>query len=103
LQTASNGVVHFIDDVIYPIPAGSILTILSADKRFNAFYDAVADATKVADRLNSTSKSMTLFAPTDAAFDKLPRSTLEKLAEDKVSMLSCFLLRPNPKDFYRHQ
>ena len=83
--------VHFIDDVIYPIPGGTIVSILSADKRLNAFYDAVVDAGEVEKRLNATSKSFTIFAPTDAAFDKLPRSTLEKLAEDKETMINLLL------------
>ena len=32
-ERASNGVVHFIDEVIYPIPTGSIIDTLKADRR----------------------------------------------------------------------
>ena len=32
-ETASNGVIHFIDQVIYPIPSGSIIDTLKADQR----------------------------------------------------------------------
>ena len=67
------------------------MDILSADKRFNAFYDAIADSDDVVERLNSTSKSFTIFAPIDAAFDKLPSTTLEKLAEDKESMVNLLM------------
>jgi hypothetical protein len=56
IQTASNGVVHFIDDVVYPIPAGTVHDILTKDKRFNAFVDALSDADDVAQTLNTTSR-----------------------------------------------
>ena len=90
-QTASNGVVHFIDDVVYPIPSGSILHVLTKDKRFAALSDAILDSDDVSGRLNSTSKSFTIFAPTDEAFNSLPKATLEKLAEDKDAMINLLL------------
>ena len=77
--------VHFIDDVIYPIPSGTIIQVLSKDKRFAALADAIIES-DLEERLNSTSKSFTIFAPTDAAFDALPKKTLESLAEDREAM-----------------
>ena len=82
--------VHFIDDVIYPIPSGSIIQILTKDKRFAAFSDALLES-DLAVRLNSTSKSFTIFAPTDEAFGAVPSKTLENLADDKDSMLNLLL------------
>ena len=34
-ETASNGVIHFIDQVIYPIPSGSIIDTLREDERLD--------------------------------------------------------------------
>ena len=40
-QEAKNGIVHFIDEVIYPIPAGSLLEVLGEDDRFRVLTEAV--------------------------------------------------------------
>ncbi|MCU0707691.1 MAG: fasciclin domain-containing protein [Pirellula sp.] len=72
----SNGVIHIIDSVILPadmnIPAvadkaGSFKTLLAAAK-----------AAGLVDAL-SGDKALTVFAPTDEAFGKLPKGTVEDL------------------------
>ena len=40
-QTAKNGIVHFIDEVIYPIPSGTIYDIISEDDRFRFLSEAI--------------------------------------------------------------
>ena len=82
-QTASNGVVHFLKDVIYPIPSGTIFETLSSDNRFSILVDLL-EAAELAPALNTSSAdALTIFAPTDDAFLKLPRSGLEEIVEDK--------------------
>merc|ERR1712109_374727 len=53
-ERASNGVVHFIDEVIYPIPTGSIIDTLKADRRFTVLVDLI-EAADLEEALNSTS------------------------------------------------
>ena len=40
-QRAANGIVHFIDDVIYPIPSGSMYQALNDDSRFITLIRAI--------------------------------------------------------------
>ncbi len=73
---ASNGVIHVIDKVLIPAK-DSIVTIAAKDGRFKTLI-AAAKAAGLADTLSS-SGSFTIFAPTDAAFEKLPAGLVEKL------------------------
>ena len=85
-QSASNGVIHFVKEVIYPIPTGSIFETLSQDNRFSILVDLL-EAAELAAALNTSSAdALTIFAPTDAAFLKLPRSGLEEIVEDKQAV-----------------
>ena len=52
-QEAKNGIVHFIDEVIYPIPAGSLLEVLGEDDRFRVLTEAV-EVANLTQLLNST-------------------------------------------------
>jgi uncharacterized surface protein with fasciclin (FAS1) repeats len=82
-QSASNGVVHFVKEVIYPIPTGTIFETLARDNRFSILVDLL-EAAELAAALNTSSAdALTIFAPTDDAFLKLPRSGLEEIVEDK--------------------
>ena len=90
-QSASNGVIHFVNDVIYPIPTGSIFETLSRDNRFSILVDLL-EAAELASALNTSSAdSLTIFAPTDDAFLKLPRSGLEEIVEDKKAVTDLLL------------
>ena len=40
-QTAKNGIVHFIDEVIYPIPSGTIYDVIAEDDRFKILTQAI--------------------------------------------------------------
>jgi transforming growth factor-beta-induced protein len=72
----SNGVIHIIDSVI--LPSDETLTAV-ADKagKFKTLL-AAAKAAGLVDTLNGD-KDLTVFAPTDEAFAKLPKGTVESL------------------------
>lgn len=72
---ASNGVIHVIDRVLMPPPA--IPAIAAKAGTFGTLL-AAAKAAGLVDAL-SGDEPLTVFAPTDAAFAKLPKGTLEKL------------------------
>jgi len=88
-KIADNGVVHFIDGVML-IPKGDLVDTLAADDRFSTLVTAVqaaglVDTVKNADLL-------TIFAPTNDAFAKVPSDALNGLLADKDA-LSAVLLR----------
>ncbi|GAB5560797.1 MAG: hypothetical protein SynsKO_24440 [Synoicihabitans sp.] len=88
----SNGIIHAIDEVILPgdAPGGqTIVENLVAQGNFTTLVAAVTAADLV-DTLNSAGP-FTLFAPTDAAFAKLPEGTVEGLLND-IPTLSDILL-----------
>lgn len=84
---ATNGVIHVIDTVILPrknivetaVAAGSFKTLATALK-----------ATGL-DKALAGKGPFTVFAPTDAAFAKLPEGTLEALLQDKARLKSILL------------
>ena len=81
--TATNGVIHFVDNVILP-PAGDedIVGVLSAAGNFSTLIQAALD-TGAATTLMGDGP-FTLFAPTDAAFAALPEGTLESLTTEQL-------------------
>merc|ERR1712209_365469 len=84
---ASNGVVHFIIDVIANEDCTEVLT---KDGRFGTLLTAVTKANLV-ETLQGEGP-FTIFAPTDSTFQKIPADTLDAvLADDKL--LSSTLLR----------
>ncbi len=80
----TNGTIHVIDTVILPgdAPEGqTIVENLVAQGDFTTLVAAV-QAAGLVDTLNSAGP-FTLFAPTDAAFAKLPAGTVENLLLDE--------------------
>lgn len=73
---ASNGVIHVIDTVLLPADKNVVETAISADD-FNTLVAAV-NAAGLAEALSGEGP-FTVFAPTDAAFAKLPEGTLDSL------------------------
>jgi uncharacterized surface protein with fasciclin (FAS1) repeats len=73
---ASNGVIHVIDQVILPTDKNAV-EVGMADGRFGTLL-AAAKAAGLADAL-ATGGPFTIFAPTDEAFAKLPKGTVENL------------------------
>ena len=88
----TNGIVHVIDEVILPgdDPGGmTIVENLVAQGNFTTLVAAVTAADLV-DTLNSAGP-FTLFAPTDAAFAKLPEGTVEALLDDIPTLTDILL------------
>jgi transforming growth factor-beta-induced protein len=79
---ASNGVIHVIDAVLLPpAKAMDIVATAQAAGAFNTLAAALT-AAELVDVLKGTGP-FTVFAPTDAAFAKLPAGTLEKLLKPR--------------------
>lgn len=77
--TGSNGVIHVIDTVLLP-PESDIVEVAVAAGSFNTLTTALGAAGLV-ETLQGDGP-FTVFAPTDAAFEKLPDGTVEALLED---------------------
>jgi transforming growth factor-beta-induced protein len=75
---ASNGIIHVIDEVL--IPPGTIAVIASLQDTFSTLADLLLEADLFGD-LNGPGP-LTVFAPTDEAFEKLGSETLALLAND---------------------
>jgi uncharacterized surface protein with fasciclin (FAS1) repeats len=71
---ASNGIIHVIDEVLLP-PADIVDTAIS-NPDFSTLVEAVVKAGLV-DALRGTDPEMTVFAPTNAAFDAAAKALLE--------------------------
>merc|ERR1712021_9962 len=74
---ATNGVVHFISDVIDTLASDDCTQVLTNDGRFETLLTAVTKAGLV-ETLQGEGP-FTVFAPTDEAFAKLPADTVENL------------------------
>lgn len=85
---ACNGVIHVIRKVLLPSEQ-TIYDVISSDARFSTLLKLV-NATNSRATLESRNTSMTLFAPTDAAFERLRGSNIiESFSEfpDELSTL----------------
>lgn len=92
--SASNGVVHVIDNVIVP-PSKSLVELAQADTSFTELVSlALAADPAVVTALSSATSGLTVFAPTNAAFRELykttPKATL--LAPANKALLTSVLL-----------
>ncbi|XP_060050893.1 periostin isoform X5 [Erinaceus europaeus] len=81
-QIATNGVVHVIDRVLTQIGT-SIQDFIEAEDDLSSFRAAAITS----DILESLGRDghFTLFAPTNEAFEKLPRGVLERIMGDKLA------------------
>jgi uncharacterized surface protein with fasciclin (FAS1) repeats len=80
---ASNGVIHVIDTVILPSDKNVVQTAVDAGT-----FKTLAELLTAADLVKTLSGEgpFTVFAPTDAAFAKLPAGTIEGLKKDKEAL-----------------
>jgi uncharacterized surface protein with fasciclin (FAS1) repeats len=91
---ASNGVIHVIDSVLIPMsapaaPTKNIVQTAVAAGQFKTLTSLVKKAGLAATLQGKG--PFTVFAPTDAAFAKVPKSTLSALAKDKAKLRSVLL------------
>jgi transforming growth factor-beta-induced protein len=84
---ASNGVIHVIDTVIQP--GNTTVDVLVNDGRFTTLVAAV-EAAGLVDALNGEGP-LTVFAPTDEAFAKLPAGTVDALLQDIPTLTNILL------------
>jgi len=68
------------EEVVAPEPTQNIVEIAAGDENFSTLVTAVTAASLV-DALSDASKSYTVFAPTNAAFNKLPAGTVDTLVK----------------------
>ena len=91
---ASNGVIHVIDSVLIPktAPAAGAKNIVKTAVSAGQFKTLASLLTKagLAGTLQGTGP-FTVFAPTDAAFAKVPKATLAALAKDKAKLRAVLL------------
>jgi len=77
---ATNGVAHIIDGVLLPAaaPTQNLVQICESTPNLSILTAAIV-AADLADTLSDVSKSFTVFAPTDDAFNALPAGVLDHL------------------------
>merc|ERR1712168_713316 len=83
-QMATNGVIHVINRVMFPIPMGSVVDVVVKDQDFSTLLKAVQTA-KLATTLSGNGP-FTVFAPTNEAFAKLPPGVLDNLLKNVTAL-----------------
>jgi uncharacterized surface protein with fasciclin (FAS1) repeats len=92
---ASNGVIHIVDQVILPPslkgePTQNIVEVAVSNPDFSTLVTAL-QAANLVDALADETKSYTVFAPTNAAFDKIPDDVLSALLADNTALTNVLL------------
>ncbi|XP_045201951.2 transforming growth factor-beta-induced protein ig-h3-like [Mercenaria mercenaria] len=83
-QNASNGVIHVVDRVLFPIPLKNIPELVTMERgRFSTLLTAVEKANLATTLAGGP---FTLFAPTNAAFAKVPADVLNKLLANVTAL-----------------
>lgn len=87
---AENGVLHVLSDVI----TADAFTVadLVKEKSYLSTLEAALEAANLTDALDDPEAELTLFAPIDTAFRRLPDGTLEALLEEPEGDLTQILL-----------
>ncbi|XP_066292872.1 transforming growth factor-beta-induced protein ig-h3-like [Branchiostoma lanceolatum] len=81
---ASNGVVHVVDQVLYPFPTGTVDAEINHNDNLSVLNEAV-DKAGLGSALDGDGP-FTLFAPTNDAFKKLPNGTLPSLLKNVTAL-----------------
>ncbi|KAK3103241.1 hypothetical protein FSP39_017752 [Pinctada imbricata] len=89
-QKATNGVIHVLDKVMYPIPTMSILETAASTPSLSTLVYAVTMA-KLQETL--AGGPFTIFAPNNPAFDKLPPGKLSDLLSNETALTGTFYSR----------
>ncbi|HAV61655.1 MAG TPA: adhesion lipoprotein [Verrucomicrobiales bacterium] len=94
---APNGIIQVIDQVLVPpTKPASLLELLKADGRFTTLVAALEAAGL--DGALSGDTPLTVFAPTDDAFSRLPSGTVEALLADPDTLANILLYHVVPGD-----
>jgi transforming growth factor-beta-induced protein len=94
----TNGVIHVIDvvivgDVDIPAPSLSLVDVAIANGSFTTLVAAL-QSTGLDSTLADLSSNFTVFAPSDAAFDKLPENTLDNLTVEQLTDILLYHVVP---------
>jgi uncharacterized surface protein with fasciclin (FAS1) repeats len=94
----TNGVIHVIDavivgDVEVPAPAMNLVDVARANGSFTTLVSAL-ETTGLDVTLANFDNSYTVFAPTDAAFAKLPAGTLDNLTAEQLTSILLYHVLP---------
>ncbi|WAR25203.1 BGH3-like protein, partial [Mya arenaria] len=84
-QNATNGVIHVIDHVMYPLPSGTIPLVAAVAKQFGTLVYALQQG-QLIPALEGKGP-FTVFAPNNAAFDKLPPNALSDLLSNQTALI----------------
>jgi len=95
---ADNGVIHCVSDVLFPIPEKDLVDTLVADERFSTLVAAVTAAGLV-DTVREAG-SLTIFAPTNDAFSKVPSDLLDALLADPEALKAVLLRHVLPGSLF---
>ncbi|MBA6265319.1 fasciclin domain-containing protein [Colwellia sp. Bg11-12] len=93
---ADNGIIHVIDNVIMPptesgTPTNSIVDVALADPATFSTLVTALTAANLVDTLADETKTFTVFAPTNAAFDKIDSTVLNVLLADTTALTNVLL------------
>ncbi len=101
---AGNGIIHAVDEVLSPGPKAPRLLELAASKGQFKTLIAAVKAAGLADALQSDGP-FTLFAPTDAAFARIPKAKLKALLDphNKQALVDLLKLHVIPGKFKENQ
>jgi len=94
--TCSNGVIHYIDDVIMP-RTKTIVDLVASDPELSTLLKVVTDAGIANEFL---ANPLTVFAPTNAAFAAMDQSQLAKLSGDANRLKDTLLYHGVPQTMY---
>ncbi|XP_046354184.2 transforming growth factor-beta-induced protein ig-h3-like isoform X1 [Haliotis rufescens] len=94
----SNGIVHFISGMMIP-PAGTVLDVVLKDGNLTTLASTIKSA--MLENFFQDQKPITLFAPTDEAFNKLGSATVQGLIADPALLKSVLQYHVVPGTIYR--
>jgi len=83
-QNATNGVIHVVSKVLFPIPLGNVVQTAQRQSELGTLVKAVI-AANLASTLSGPGP-FTVLAPTDEAFSKLPPGTLDNLLKNITAL-----------------
>ncbi|XP_061167963.1 transforming growth factor-beta-induced protein ig-h3-like [Saccostrea echinata] len=94
---ASNGVVHMLNKVIYPVPTENVVALASKTPELSTLVYAVIRG-KLQKTL--TEGPFTVFAPNNAAFQKLPPGKLSDLLSNETALVDLLTYHVVSGTFY---